>query len=597
MRRALRIILILLTGTSLLVISPVAGESESAEINSNTVIRWGASAAAIALVVLVGIVAWNRRLSREIVKRKSITDSLQRETEFSQAVLRWIHSIVVVADARGHMLVFNNAAEECSGYCFNEIQGRPFWEILILPEEMETVKEGTDKVLSDRSTTSSLNYWVTKNGNKRLIQWRNSPLMTPDGNVGYVLCTGLDITERQRAEKASAEIQEKLTHALNATGASIWEWNLKTNEIDIGNEIIHHLGYQKKELILTPEGMTEIVDDKSAALFAGLMERHREDDQQTCIIEVKIRSKKGDWHWLRSQTRVYRWDKDNQPELLLGSLLDITDSKRTQEMMIQTEKMLSVGGLAAGMAHELNNPLGAILMGLQNIARRLDPGVEKNRTIADKHGIDLITLQQYLNEQKVLTSIEGIQEAGIRAAGIISNMLQFSRASNSAFEPVALTDLIDKTLQLAENDFDLKKRMDFKQITVSKAYDDTLPPVSCTANEIRQVLLNIIINAFQAMADDENEPQKHLIISTRRDDPYAVIEIQDNGPGMNSEVRKRIFEPFYTTKPVGYGTGLGLSVAYMIITNNHNGAVEVNSIPSEGTRFTIRLPLTQDAGS
>ncbi len=560
-------------------------------IQVSDVVTWGIAAGIVAFTILCGIIAWNRSLRLEIEKRKNITASLKNETDFSKAVLRSVHSIVVVTDIDGRMFVFNNAAEKCSGYRFDEVKGIPFWEILISPEDWNAVKIGTKRALLSRTTTSAVNLWITKSGEKRLIQWRNSPLMSPDGNVELVLSTGLDITEQRLAEEATAASRERLAHALEATGASIWEWNIKADTIDIGEEIIHQLGYKKTDLTLTPEGMTRIVEPKSVEAFASLVTLHREDDSKTCVIEVKIRAKNGEWHWLRSQTKVYRRDADNQPEVLLGSLLDITESKRTQEVIVQTEKMLSVGGLAAGMAHELNNPLGAILMSLQIVVSRMDPDSKKNQAIAERHGVDLKALQNYLEKQGIIKSFDGMKEAGLRAADIISNMLQFSRASDSEFQEVELGRLLDKTLELAENDFNLKKQIDFKQVDIVKEYDSSLLTVFCTETEIRQVVLNLISNAFQAMAEKTDDQPKKLVLRTIREDDFAVFEVEDNGPGMDESVRKRIFEPFFTTKPVGLGTGLGLSVAYMIITNNHYGKMEVDSTPGEGTRFSIKLPL------
>ncbi|MFH2130956.1 MAG: transporter substrate-binding domain-containing protein [bacterium] len=560
-------------------------------IHLRDVIRWGSLAAGIAILLLGTIVIWNRKLRREIVNRERVTEALKSERDFSTAVLGWIHSIVVVVDANGHIVLFNRAAEERSGYSFGEVRQRPFWEILILPEEQAAVWEGVQKAFSEKTTTTSVNFWRTKSGEKRLIQWFNSPLLKSDGSLDHVLATGHDITDRKQAEEAQNENRERLALALEATGASVWEWNLKTNEIDISEELFLSLGYEKDQLTLNPEGLREIVDEATYTEFEKLIGLHNEGKSPTHTIEARVRARNGEWHWIRSQTRVYQWDSENRPEILIGNLIDITESKKTSEVMIQTEKMLSVGGLAAGMAHELNNPLGAILMGIQNITRRLEPGTEKNSLLAGKHGINLEALQGYLEEQKILKSFDGIREAGLRAANIIANMLQFSRASNSQFEPVDLADLIEKTLELAENDFSLKKRLDFKQIDVVREFDGNLPPVNCTETEIKQVILNLIINAFQAMADETRQGKHQLVLRTYREKSFAVIEIEDNGPGMEEGVRKRIFEPFFTTKPVGYGTGLGLSVSYMIVTNNHKGTMTVESIPGQGARFIIRLPF------
>ncbi len=277
---------------------------------------------------------------------------------------------------------------------------------------------------------------------------------------------------------------------------------------------------------------------------------------------------------------------------------DITQRLSLEDMMVQSEKMLSVGGLAAGMAHEINNPLGAILHNAQNIRRRLSPELTKNQEQAVEVGIALDDVNAYLEAREIPQLLDGIQQAGSRAAKIVSHMLSFSRRSNRQMTPCLLPALIDQALEIAGNDFDLADRFDFKTLLIQRDFDDSLGPVPATANELEQVLLNLLKNAAQAIhqRDDEDEPGR-IILRTRNNPPWAEIQVEDNGIGMSERVRKRIFEPFFTTKEVGQGTGLGLSVSYFIITNNHKGQMEVHSTPGQGTCFTLRLPLTANSES
>ncbi len=268
---------------------------------------------------------------------------------------------------------------------------------------------------------------------------------------------------------------------------------------------------------------------------------------------------------------------------------DVTDKVRIEEIMIQSEKMMSVGGLAAGMAHEINNPLGGILQGIQNIRRRISPDLEKNREVAEKYQINLLDLHSYLDERNILRYMDGIQKSGLRAAEIISNMLIFSRKSDSQKSPVVIAKLLEETLELAKQDYDLKKKYDFRHVEIKRHFDHHLKPVKCVETEIKQVILNLLRNATQAMLEAGVEkPCIELKTSFCRG--MTQVEVKDNGPGMIDKTRKRIFEPFFTTKPVGQGTGLGLSVSYMIIANNHAGTMEVESEKGFGARFIIRLP-------
>jgi len=262
-----------------------------------------------------------------------------------------------------------------------------------------------------------------------------------------------------------------------------------------------------------------------------------------------------------------------------------------EKMMAQTEKMMSVGGLAAGMAHEINNPLSIITQGIQNIQRRLDPSTEKNIQAAEPYDIDLKKLHQFLVDRKIVSFLDGGRKAVERAAVIVKNMLAFSRQSNSDKVPVDLKKLVDHTLELGSTDYDMKKKYDFKFIPIKKEYGNDVPMLMCCPSEIEQVLLNLFKNALQAMeevSDVVYHPEFHIRINRDRD--FVRIEIEDNGPGIPEHVKKRIFEPFFTTKAVGKGTGLGLSVSYMIITQNHGGTFEVESEEGRYTKFIIRLP-------
>jgi two-component system, NtrC family, sensor kinase len=271
---------------------------------------------------------------------------------------------------------------------------------------------------------------------------------------------------------------------------------------------------------------------------------------------------------------------------------DITERVHIEEMMIQTEKMLSVGGLAAGMAHEINNPLGGIMQGQQNIQRRLQPDMKKNQLIANKYGIDLTQLQHYLEDRDILHFLNEISKAGKRASTIVVNMLQFSRKTTNKKERVNILDVIDLVIKLASMDYDLKKKFDFRSIEIVRDYANQLPLIHCVSSEIQQVLLNVFRNSAQSMhATDKSKTQSRLRVNVYKVDQYLSIDIEDNGCGMDKETSRRIFEPFYTTKEPGIGTGLGMSVSYFIIVETHGGEMFVESEQEKGTKIIIRLPI------
>lgn len=275
---------------------------------------------------------------------------------------------------------------------------------------------------------------------------------------------------------------------------------------------------------------------------------------------------------------------------------DATERVRLEEMMIQSEKMLSVGGLAAGMAHEINNPLAGILQNVQVIRNRVKCSLPRNRKTAEECGTTMEVIEDYMNRRDILHMLDLVHESGRRAGEIVENMLSFSRKSESRGGSHDMRELLDQTVDLASKDYDLKKKYDFRYIEILREYHPDMPAVWCERTKIQQVFLNLLKNGAQAMAEkragNEGEPSRFILrVMPENNGNTARIEIEDNGPGMDAVTKKRIFEPFFTTKDIGSGTGLGLSVSYFIITQNHRGTMTVASSPGKGTTFVIRLPV------
>lgn len=268
---------------------------------------------------------------------------------------------------------------------------------------------------------------------------------------------------------------------------------------------------------------------------------------------------------------------------------DVTMRLMMENRMIQNEKMLSLGELAAGMAHEINNPLGAIVQSVQNIERRLSPDLQKNLDIAANLNVDLSNINNYLHDREIDSFLRTIRDAGERSARIVSNMLGFSR-SGPQHAPIALNALTDNCLELMENNFEILREGGTIRVDLERRLADDMPEVLCSAPEIQQVLLNLIRNASQALIGSKQLEPK-ITVSSGCDRTHAWISVTDNGPGIPLEARPHLFEPFFTTKEVGQGTGLGLSISYFIITEHHGGTIDVESIPGHGATFTIRLPL------
>ncbi|NJB66379.1 PAS domain S-box-containing protein [Desulfobaculum xiamenense] len=276
---------------------------------------------------------------------------------------------------------------------------------------------------------------------------------------------------------------------------------------------------------------------------------------------------------------------------------DVGDLMRMEQTLVQAEKMMSLNSLAAGIAHEINNPLGAIVQGTQNISRRFSPDFPANVTAAQEAGVSLDGIHTYMEKRKIDRLLDGIRESGLRAATIIQNMLDFSRKSDAGMAIVNVHEVLDHAVSLASTDYDLKKKYDFRNISIERRYADNMPPLRIARTEIEQVVLNLLRNSAQAMSSHgSNGETPRIVIETELASRYGRITITDNGPGMDDKTRSRIFEPFFTTKPPGEGTGLGLSVSYSIITRNHAGRFEVESTPGKGTTFILSLPIPTEDG-
>ncbi len=268
---------------------------------------------------------------------------------------------------------------------------------------------------------------------------------------------------------------------------------------------------------------------------------------------------------------------------------DATERVGLEEMMVRSEKMQSVGSLASGLAHEINNPLAVILQNAQVLSRRYSPDLGKNRETAEELGTSIETIIEYHQLRGCDNIVASITSAGNRAAKIVENIQSFSRRDMSSFTPSSLVDLLEKTLQLAASDYDLRHKYAFHKVKIVREFKP-LEDIVCEPSQIQQVILALIKNAAQALSQVTEAPQLTLRVFPSGEG-HACLQVEDNGAGIETEVAKRIFDPFYTTRDVGVGTGLGLSIAYYIVTQNHNGYLGVSSEPGSGSCFEMLLPF------
>ncbi len=412
-----------------------------------------------------------------------------------------------------------------------------------------------------------------------------------NGEIEGVEGVTRDITERKMAEKALRESEVKYRNLFESSMDAILLLEPDKGYLDCNKAALRLFGVESKAHLLTLKP-----DDLSPRYQSDGMLSSQKAGQE---IAKTMETGSNLFEWTHQRINGEKFFAsvlvtfvtiEGRP-ILQGTIRDITDFKRSQEVMVQSEKMMSVGGLAAGMAHEINNPLGIILQTVQNVSRRLGTELAKNKTIASQVGLDLDLLQVYMRSRSIDTYLVTIKEAGERAAKIVRSMLDFSRKSESQKAMHSINTILDGVIDMASNDYDLKKKYDFKSVDIRCDYED-IPEIMCTETEIAQVFLNLIKNAAQAMAlNGYNGERPCITLKSRKRGDKVIVSIQDNGQGMDGDSLKRIFEPFFTSKAPGEGTGLGLSVSYFIITAHHGGNIDVHSQLGQGTCFTVELPI------
>jgi len=304
----------------------------------------------------------------------------------------------------------------------------------------------------------------------------------------------------------------------------------------------------------------------------------------------------GMWWLLQDHSEVMRAQEE-----LVSNYRNIQETnarlEEAQNQLLQSEKMASIGQLAAGVAHEINNPIGFVNSNLGTLRRYVEQLLALTQAYARRErgpaDPELAALMQAADLEFIaedLPSLLADSEDGLsRVRKIVQDLKDFSRVDHADWQDADLNQGLESTLNVVMNE--VKYRADVK-----RAYGP-LPPVRCLAGQLNQVFMNLIVNAAHAMPAERSgvitlatgiEPQDG------RD--WAWIEVADDGCGMSPEVQRRIFEPFYTTKPVGQGTGLGLSMSFSIV-QKHGGRIEVQSAPGEGTRFRVWVPVAGPASS
>ncbi|MVM29648.1 histidine kinase [Spirosoma sp. HMF4905] len=319
-----------------------------------------------------------------------------------------------------------------------------------------------------------------------------------------------------------------------------------------------------------------IANNQKKSLAKAQLEHEKELEQRR-IIEAK----KNELEYLVAERTA---EITRQKEELEQT---VTELKATQSQLIQSEKMASLGELTAGIAHEIQNPLNFV-NNFSEVSIELIDELTEEQAKAER---DTELEAELLTDLK--QNLQKISHHGGRASSIVKGMLQHSRASTGQREPTDLNALTDEYLRLAYHGLRAKDKT-FNAVLKTE-FDASLGEISMIPQDIGRVLLNLFTNAFYAVQQrqkkgEDSNYQPTVTVSTSCANEEAIITVSDNGTGIPEAVQQKIFQPFFTTKPTGEGTGLGLSLAYDIVTKGHSGTLEVASKEGEGTTFTITLP-------
>jgi len=299
------------------------------------------------------------------------------------------------------------------------------------------------------------------------------------------------------------------------------------------------------------------------------------DDREVIKQEEPITHSDGQERWI-STTVVPLHDSQGSVSGVVGLIHDVTDLHISREQLVQADKLAAIGTLAAGVAHEINNPVGFISSNLNTMGKY----VEKIRQHLSRQGNEDPDANAELVEMldDFADAVKESQDGTERVRKIVADLKSFSRVDKSRKEYFNINDGLETTLNIVWNELKYKCTMD-------KDYGK-VPDLYCMPNQLNQVFMNLLVNAGHAMRDDSGR----VTIKTRADDSNIYVSISDTGVGIPRENLQKIFEPFFTTKDIGKGTGLGLSVAYDIV-KKHGGHIDVKSEVGVGTEFTITLPL------
>ncbi|OGS45949.1 MAG: hypothetical protein A2539_06445 [Elusimicrobia bacterium RIFOXYD2_FULL_34_15] len=525
------------------------------------------------IIRMLKIFNWEMRekfIESTKVLEKRLIDVEKRYQDIVENASDMIHSVNI----DGHIVFANRKECEILGYSREELDGKYIKEIYA-PETWDNVKKGFEKLRHEGILFVENGKMIKKNGEKLDVIINSSAIYDSVGNFVRTRSIIKNVTEQKYAEyalKQSEKHYRMLFDKMNE-GFALCEmiWDEQNKPIDFRYLSVNQ-SWENNTGIRCDMAMNHTIREIIPSIEQFWIDKYAEVVQTGNPVHIENRVKSLD-KWF--EVFAYKYS-DNKFAAIFS---DITERKnmekekeKLQAQLLQSEKMAAVGQLAGGVAHEINNPMGVILGFAQSVVKMVKEG------------------------DSLYIPLKSIEREAIRCKKLVSNLLTFSRIDDKVKDKADINVLIDDTISLVE------AHAKIKNIEIIKRYVPDLPQIEINKNQIEQVIVNLCNNAMDAMPEggtitittsqidaDLNAPACRQA-GINADKKYIIISISDTGVGMSEEVKKHVFEPFYTTKEVGKGTGLGLSICYEII-KKHNGTIEVESEVGKGTTFVVKLPV------